>query len=198
MFFVGRGESSVLSDTVELDCDDSYLGLPEKVRSIARWAKEHEYNFMLKCDDDVVIRPLELLTMSGYQLFEYSGRANRPPQPYVVPMGFNYWLSKKCMGIVSEADLPTYGDNDDEKWVASVLWKHGISLTDDLRYGLHYQLLTPTTKRPLRAPRRPVPIEAAEPEYFSRCIHLPLDMDVKLAEFQRVFNRYVRGATNGQ
>ena len=61
-FFMGRGDSLLKNDEVTLNCDDSYLGLPEKVREIARWALSHGYDYMLKCDDDTVIRPELLLT----------------------------------------------------------------------------------------------------------------------------------------
>ncbi len=186
-FFVGRGEGSVPEDAVVLDCDDSYMGLPEKVRAMARWAVEYEYDFALKNDDDVILRPAALLS-SGYEKHEYSGKANRPPQPYTVPFGFNYFLSKKCLKIVAEAELPE--TNDDEKWVAKNLWDHGIELHDDPRYCLHSQLMTPIERRPLRAPKRDIPNFAPEPEYLSRCIHLPYDEDVKLAEFKRVYHRY--------
>jgi hypothetical protein len=193
IFFVGRGETEVPIDVIELDCDDSYQGIPEKVREIARWAKAKGYTFMLKCDDDVVLRPSALL-YSGYEKYEYSGRANRPPQPYTVPFGFNYMLNKKCIDIISEAPLPD-GSNDDEKWVAKNLWDHGIELTDDSRYFLHSKLLEPpvNARRPLRAPIRPTPYVEKEPEYFSRCIYLFTDLDTKLEEFKKVFNRFVRG-----
>lgn len=190
-FFVGRGEREV-KGVVELDCDDSYQGLPEKVRAICRWAKEHEYDFMLKCDDDVVLNPVALLS-SGYEKHKYSGRANRPPQPYTVPMGFNYWLSKECIEIVSKAPLSDSGSNDDEKWVAKNLWEHGIELKDDQRYHLHFRPLEPVTKRSLRAIIRPgafVDPSKPEPVYFSRCIHIGGEQHVKLAEFKKVFNKY--------
>ena len=193
VFFVGRGETQAPKDVVELDCNDKYEGLPEKVRAIARWAISHDYDFMLKCDDDVVLKPAALLT-SGYEKHDYIGRANRPPQPYVVPMGFNYWLSKRCMEIISKAELP--GNFDDEKWVAKNLWDHGIVLVDDQRYALHTKLLDPP-KRSLRAPRRETFIvPTLEPEYFSRCIYLPETIEVKLAEFKKVFNKY--GGYSGQ
>lgn len=193
VFFVGRGDAELPEKTVKLECDDSYQGLPEKVREIARWAKEHEYDFMLKCDDDTVVDPARLLS-SRYEDHEYIGRANRPPQPYVVPMGFNYWLSKKCIEIVSESPLPLDGSNDDEKWVAKNLWDHGIALTDDFRYALHTKLLEPP-KRELRNPRALrrdfyIPLPEKEPDYCSRCIYLQESLEVKLEEFKKVFDRY--------
>lgn len=193
-FFVGRGDLVVPEYVVQLDCLDDYQSLPDKVRSIARWAKEHGYDFMLKCDDDCVIKPVELLS-SGYENYEYSGKANRPPQPYVVPMGFNYWLGKKSIGIVSEAPLPE--DFDDEKWVAKTLWDHGIVLTNDDRYYLHVDpfpvavidTYTRRAARPLRAVPRPT-VTPFERKYFSRCIHIAGEQHTKLEEFRKVFIRY--------
>jgi len=186
--FVGRGKGTPSEGVVELECDDSYQGLPEKVRAIARWASMQGYNFMLKCDDDTVLNPVKWLA-SGYDKHDYSGRENRPPQPYVIPMGFNYVMSRKCMNIISKAPLP--GNFDDEKWVAKNLWDHGISLVDDKRYTLHIKLLGHVDKRPLRAPKRNVYITPGkEPEYFSRCIYLQEPLDVKLQEFKKVFAKY--------
>ena len=190
--FVGLGDLPISEDVVALACDDSYMGLPSKVQEICRWSNAHAYDFTLKCDDDVVLDPATIL-LSGYERHEYSGRANRPPQPYTVPMGFNYWLSKKCTTIMSEAPLPDVG-NDDEKWVASHLWSNGIILVDEPRYSLHTKLLEPLNKRPLRALNRHryLPMQEIEPEYFSRCIHLGEEQEIKLAEFKKVFEKYVR------
>ena len=57
-FFRGRGATrEPLADEIFLDCDDSYEGLPNKVQEIVRCAHSHEYDFVLKCDDDVVVKP---------------------------------------------------------------------------------------------------------------------------------------------
>ena len=44
-------------DVIELDVDDSYRGLPRKVRAMASWAYYAGYKRMMKCDDDVFIVP---------------------------------------------------------------------------------------------------------------------------------------------
>jgi hypothetical protein len=107
-------------------------------------------------------------------------------------MGFNYWLSKKSMEVVSEAPLPPDGSNDDEKWVAKHLWEHNIQLFDDNRYYLHQQLSQEVldSRRPLRAPTRPKPMIPLEPEYLSRCIHICAEQNIKIEEFYRVFARH--------
>lgn len=198
-FFVGRGEGEVSEDTTAVDCDDSYNGLPEKIRAIVRWAYENGYEYMLKCDDDVVLNPVELLN-SGYDQFPYTGKFNRPANhvdPFEVPMGFNYWLSRSCMEILKDADLPK--DYDDEKWVAENLHrKAGIHLVRDPRYKLHTQRTVDLQTRALRpVSRRPGRIATlppqAEPNYFSWCVYLDVGanptvpMEVKIKEFKKLF-----------
>lgn len=191
-FFMGNGEPREFEeDEVALDCSDKYEHLPEKVQAITRWALSRNYTHMLKCDDDVVLRPNALLG-SDYERFDFSGKANRPPQPYVVSFGFNYWLSRKSMEIVSKALLPPDGSNDDEKWVAKNLWDHGIELTNDNRYRLHMGgevYPDQVFRRALREPRTTHPIR--DPEMLSRCIHMEgATEEQKLAEFTKVFLKY--------
>ncbi len=201
-FFVGRGEGSVPSDTIVLDCDDSYQGLPDKIRAIAKWAYDkEEYAHMLKCDDDVVLKTDALLS-SGYDRTDYTGRINRPTTahtPYTIPMGFNYWLSRRCMSIVKDAELPL-NSNDDEGWVAGVLYKEGIRLVNDERYRLsHGVQVTRPLIRQGRALRRPDLIVDRN-SVFSWCVFLEgnsgncIPIETKLQEFYALFNNmYPRG-----
>lgn len=188
-FFVGKGEGKLPADTIVLDCDDSYQGLPSKIKAIVCWALEHGYDFILKCDDDVVLLP-KALQSCGYEQNDFSGKINRPAQPYAVSFGFNYWLSRKSMEIVAKSELPL--DFDDEKWVAKNLWDHGIQLVNDNRYKLHmggevYPEIM--FHRALRPARSIVPIK--NPEVFSRCIHMEgAEEDLKLTEFRKVFAKY--------
>lgn len=198
-FFVGNGEGSLPSDTVTVACDDSYAGLPEKVREIARYAYSNGYEHVMKLDDDVVTKPHALLD-SGYDQYPYSGRANRRPttsDPFWVPMGFAYWMDRKCMEAVSKADLPV--SNDDERWVAENLYKAGIELQDEKRYHLYTGGLL---DRPIRL-NRPLRIgraaqdEGAMRNGFAWCMffepggipqHFPVE--AKIAEFHRIFQKF--------
>ena len=191
-FFMGRGEPrEFLIDEVELDCSDKYEHLPEKVQAIVRWALERDYSHTLKCDDDCVLMPKTLLA-SGYEDHDFSGKANRPPQPYVVSFGFNYWLSRKSMEVVAAAPLPPDGSNDDEKWVAKHLWYHGIELFNDCRYKLQMggEVYPEMEFRRNRVTaRRIAPIR--EPDIISRCIHMEgASEEQKLREFRIVFQKY--------
>jgi len=205
-FFVGRGEPIVdTAGVVELDCDDSYWGLPDKVRAIARWSIAHGYDYMLKCDDDVLVLP-EMLLTSGYDRQPYTGRINRTPtddRPYAVPIGFCYWLSRQCMELIKDEPTPTK-HNDDELWVAGILHKHGIHVTDDRRYRLHTgEFLTPSKRRPLR-PIRPCVaynMNVAHGE-FAWCVYLEsgainqVPIEVKLHEYELMRQHYKNSGTS--
>jgi hypothetical protein len=204
LFFVGTkdrmDEIPQGEDVVALDCPDGYMFLPEKVRAIARWAVDKEYSHVMKCDDDTVLMPEGLLG-SEYEKYDYVGRANRPPVPEVpcwVPMGFNYWMSKRALKLL--VDEPLFeNSNDDEKWVAMMLHKGGIDLHDDVRYRLHYGVSLATPNRPLRAPKRPLtPLNARNrmdeyPGTFSWCIFVEgfsgnrIPLEFKIKEFHKVF-----------
>lgn len=195
VFFVGRGMETK-EGLVRLDCDDSYQGLPEKVRAIAKWSFDHGYQHMLKCDDDTVLRPVELLN-SSYERHKYSGRANRFPgrtQAYTVPVGFNWWIDRECMAYVSVAELPTNGSNDDEKWVASVLHRKGISLTNVPGYEIHCGYKYPD-RPPSRIyrPAPPAPLPGISDSALSWTIFLEADsgnsvpLEQKISEFKSTF-----------
>jgi len=196
-FFVGHGDPIKDPDrVVQLDCSDHYEHLPEKIRAITRWADARGYEYMLKIDDDVVVRPSELLA-SGYDQRPYTGRSNRPESPYAIPMGFCYWLDRQCMKIISSAELPGDGSNDDEKWCAYNLSTHGIFLYDDRRYFLHQQrfLVQQTTPRPLRAPKRPVPDTSMWgpqqfPGTFAWCVHIAGELEDKIGEYHKLFEKH--------
>jgi galactosyltransferase len=198
LFFVGRGEPLVdsSSDTIELDCSDKYEHLPEKVRAICKWALEHNFSFMLKTDEDALLRPNDFLN-SGYDRHEYSGRSNRPESPYPVPYGFGYCMSRKCMEIISKASLPSNGSLDDERFCAETLSQHNIFLHDDRRYFLH-QLRIPIEerpRRPLRAPKRPHPDQSMwgntpDPNCFSFCVHVAAELEEKLEEYRKLWIRH--------
>lgn len=197
-FFVGRGDTSLKDPegVVELDCSDKYEHLPEKIREVCRTSLRQGYSYLLKCDDDVVLKPNDFLS-SGYDRFAYTGRSNRPESPYAIPFGFGYVLDRKCMEIIANSELPGDGSNDDEKWVAYNLYQHNILLQDDRRYFLH-QMPMPMEakpKRPLRAPVRPTPDMSMygnnpNPNTFSYCVHVAGEIQEKIAEYNKLWLRY--------
>ena len=193
-FFIGRGNHRDYSaDVVELDCGDGYESLPEKVRDIARWALANGYDYMLKCDDDVVLLPSKLLT-SGYEHADFTGHQNSSKENPVPPYGFCYWLSKCSMQIIAEAELPR--DNYDEGWVRTKLYEHGITLRHDPRYTLHFGKKEDyvSKRRPLRFSRANTMLAERPPEgTFAWCMYIPwlgyknLSAERTIEEFKKVF-----------
>jgi hypothetical protein len=53
--FIGRPDNKLHADEVMLDVDDSYECLPAKVKAVAGWALTHDYDFLLKLDDDTYL-----------------------------------------------------------------------------------------------------------------------------------------------
>jgi hypothetical protein len=192
-FFVGRGNVASTPDEVVLDCGDGYESLPEKVRAITRWALEKGYDYLLKCDNDVILLPTKLLT-SGYEQYNFTGHKNASKEDPVPPYGFCYWLSKVSMQIVAEAVLPS--DNYDEGWVRTKLYEHGISLHHDPRYFLHFGKKEDyvSKRRPLRFARENtiLPIRPVEGT-FAWCLYIPwlgyknLPVERNIAEFHKVW-----------
>ena len=103
-FFLGPSTREPQADEVFLNCDDSYQGLPSKVRAIVRWALAHGYDYVLKIDDDVIVVPHKLLA-SNFQSYDFVGHRN-DIRPYPVPYGFCYWMSKRSLVLVASAELP--------------------------------------------------------------------------------------------
>lgn len=182
MFFAGRNVE--LAHTVSLDCDDSYQGLPDKVREIMRFAYRHQYDHILKCDDDVVIDQKGLLS-SGFELWDFVGHESSPKSS--VPYGFNYWLSRRAIEIVAQEPLPT--NNNDEAWVTHALSKHSIRLHNDPRYRLHIEQYQDwnDNRRPLRKSAKQ---NLPDRKYFSWCLHnKTVSLEASLVEYERLFKK---------
>jgi hypothetical protein len=204
-FFRGRGAlREPLDDEVFLDCDDSYAGLPNKVQEIVRWAYSNGFDYVLKCDDDVVLRPSAMLS-SDFSHYDFTGCQEPSCKPGEIrtPWGFCYWLSRKAMKLVIDSPLPgkmgsihSHEHNNDEAWVSTVLHYKGIFLHSDVRYYLHTGKPEPRPelqcKRPLRRPKPPekVPVDGA----FAFCVYLNWDgfhmtpTEVIVREFYKLFS----------
>lgn len=169
-FFVGKSEDSrdhlnLKSDEVSLGCDDSFMGLPWKVKDICQWAVGKVYTHIFLCDNDTYVKPLELMT-SGIFRYDYQGFFKVPledgPFPYrdVDPNGVNhvyehcypwasggrgYSLSRLAFCEVAEK-FPNQNEWAEDLWVGQIIGRaaeknilkpaiHGVS--KDL-YSMHY------------------------------------------------------------
>ena len=196
-FFRGTGATrETLPDEVFLGCRDDYAGLPNKVQEIVRWAYEHGYDYVLKCDDDVVMLPVAMM-LSGFDNHPFTGCQEPACKQGEIqtPFGFCYWLSRPCMELVLAAPLPTH--NNDEAWVSTILYTNKIFLHHDGRYYLHRGGQPKPPVRGLRAQRRDRPTLIEPPSgAFAFCVYLNWNgfhctpTEVNLAEFQWLFERY--------
>lgn len=116
-FFVGGDGPAEREDEVVLPVDDSYAGLPAKVKAIMAWALERGHDSVLKLDDDVYLVPSRL---PRYEGFDYVGnfrmRNGNFPSDYC--SGFCYLVSRQSMEVIASAPLT---DNMEDRWVGNTL-----------------------------------------------------------------------------
>jgi hypothetical protein len=123
-FFLAEQPREPLADEVFLPCRDSYEFLCEKMREINRWAHAAGYQLMLKVDDDVIVFPTRLIFPQGH----YVGWKQEPEKANWCS-GMTYWLSRDCMKVMSEAELPETSvacPAPEDRWTGGELKKAGI------------------------------------------------------------------------
>lgn len=184
IFFRGRGATrDPKPDEVFLDCGDAYLDLPEKVQAIFKWGYEHGYDFVAKCDDDVVLLPQKWY--AGFHRTDFSGWQDPGCKTLETKTcwEFLYTLNRRCMKLVIDAKLPgepgshwNYKHGNDEAMVASILHYQGIFLTHDPRHFIYggnpEDFLKLRPKRSLRFTRVTPPKRELTPDIFAAVIYL--------------------------
>ena len=156
-FFIGRAYRLFhWDDEVILSCPDDYNGLPYKTKAICQWAWNHDYTHLFACDTDTFLMPERLLN-SGFENYDYVGHFNGSRGiPNVVygkcyswaSGGSGYWLSRKAMKIVKDADpaklsaCPLTAIPCEDLWVGQVLGPliatNDIIVSHDPRYASGY------------------------------------------------------------
>jgi hypothetical protein len=143
-FYVGEGPSVNEPDVVQLSISDSYDGLRDKTPEALRHALQFEWDWLLKCDDDVYVVPerLEDALKSAQLFYGYDKRETRPHEPHYVgcvtrpPDFYGYggayfldrWLTTRIMRTEAEdrikhADMfnPSLGEDG---WIGHLARKH--------------------------------------------------------------------------
>lgn len=123
-FFLARQTRDPLADEVFVDCGDGYEQLCAKVREMNRWALASGYDLLLKVDDDVIVFPTRLVFPQGH----YVGWKQEPEKANWCS-GLTYWLSRDCMKVMSEAELPETSiavPAPEDRWTGGELMKAGI------------------------------------------------------------------------
>jgi hypothetical protein len=127
-FFLGLGGINA-TDEVSLNVDDGYLSLPEKTQAMCKWALDHNFDYMYKCDTDTLVSPANLAL--SFHEFDYMGGENADNVSFFhEPVSFasggaGYWLSRKAMEIVVNSIKPP--TNAEDVFVAWALKGEGIS-----------------------------------------------------------------------
>lgn len=118
----------VYADGKTLGCDDSYEGLPEKVKSLCAYALENGYDWLLKIDDDTMLFPQRLVVpTSGDYIGRVRGALTRlSGYPGSYCSGGAYWLSRRAMEIIAAAPLDPAMTFED-CWVGNVLYHQGVT-----------------------------------------------------------------------
>ena len=132
-FFVGGPKER--HDEVSLDVDDSYAGLPAKVKATMAWACERGYDAVLKVDDDVYVATDRLPRYDA----DYVGnfRAHNGPYPADYASGFAYFLSRRAMEIVAQAPLTE--DSMEDRFVGNLLSRQrNLRCLDEKRFVCLY------------------------------------------------------------
>lgn len=124
-FFLGGSNGIPGIDEVFLDVPDDYDSLPLKTQAIMKWALDHGYDAVFKCDDDTYVFPDRLLTILPTTAYE--GRINGSNvqlAPKGWCSGFAYWLAGEAISIIANAGKPTHRAED--LWVGMILNAKGI------------------------------------------------------------------------
>lgn len=197
-FFRGTGATrEPKDDEIWLSCRDDYAGLPEKVQAIFKWGYEHEYDYVMKFDDDTALKPKAWL--DGFHRCDFTGCRESACKPNEIqtPYGFAYVLNRKTMKLVIDAPLPSHGN--DEAHVSTVLYTNGIFLTPDHRYFLHRGGRPKPEFRSLRAPKRDAPFVAVpSPDAFAWCVYLnwagfhQTPREELMKEYYYLYERYAK------
>jgi len=167
-FFFGRTKDTgrmQYPDEVFLDVDDSYNGLPDKIKAVCKWSLEHGYKHVFKVDDDVLVFPDRLLR-SGFRSHDFIGSFRGPSGGYLAGYpsgGPGYWLSEKAMRIV--ADAKPNGDWAEDRFVGNALAQAGIKCHNDQRYRIP---MSGTT----------ILKDTGQDAVISLCCHPPAQIDV--------------------
>lgn len=111
---------------VVLDVDDGYTGLPAKVQGMCKWAYDKGYEYIFKTDDDCYVNP-RILTRLPLRDRDYLGRFRGASGGYPAnyASGFGYFLSRRAMKLVIEAELTP--DWAEDRWIGNLLAQHKVT-----------------------------------------------------------------------
>lgn len=129
-FFMGNTatEEHKADDVVILpDVSDKYLfGLQEKIQGMCKWALEHNFDVMIKVDDDSFIYPSLVPYLQQIDGVDYGGLIYGG---YCVSGGCGEVYSRRAMEAVANSPLEVHPEQRhwEDWWIASVVRDAGIT-----------------------------------------------------------------------
>jgi hypothetical protein len=117
-FFYGRSPNSKMTprpDEVFLNVLDDYDHLPHKMQAIYRWAFEHKYDYVFKCDDDTFVK-IDRLMRTDYENHDQMGffrcrcKDQSRCQDYITG-GCGYFLSRRALQLLVNAPLTHWAED---------------------------------------------------------------------------------------
>jgi hypothetical protein len=136
-FFYGEGaERDPLEDEIFLKCPDTYESLPIKVQMIIRWALQHGFEYIYKCDDDTFCY-IDRLLASDFREHDQVGYSpcflqREPGNANYIVGGPGYTLNKQSMELVANGSPFHTGAEDLQ--VGHALVKRRMNRHVDLRF----------------------------------------------------------------
>ena len=187
-------------DGARLGVSDDYWSLPQKTKALCKYAIQHEYDYLLKVDDDTYVHPDKLSIPSA----DYTGiriKANDlgfPPTfptmpkgtyPYDYASGGAYWLSRKAMEIIVATDINDWAE---DRWVGQALARNGINFVELPDYLFYCERsIEPYLLRDFTLLTQ-IPSSAHLREYHRKfCLKTPKMFDVSREEFDALNDRLV-------
>lgn len=162
-------------DGARLGVSDDYLSLPLKTQALCRYARDMGYERLLKIDDDGYIRVDKLTIPTA----DYAGARNVPndygwngelarpsspagTHPYSYANGGAYWLSSRCIHIISEANITDWAE---DRWVGNTLGRVGTELVEIPGY----KSVGPCNLPPFLTPETVILMQIPNPEDLLTC-----------------------------
>ena len=114
-----------LNYEIFLDTPDWYFENSRKMKAVVRYALAHEYDYLLRLDDDTYFWPERLEEyLPQIEGNDYVG-ASTDPKAKFHPGGCLF-LSAHAMRLVEGSNLGNWAD---DVWIGDVMKKHGVPLT---------------------------------------------------------------------
>jgi hypothetical protein len=178
-FFFGGGEARCADEAV-LPVGDGYEDLPGKVRAVCRYAVASAYDGLCKLDDDVYLVPARFFA-ARFEAFDYVGnfRSRNGKYPADYASGFCYYLSRRAMEIVAEAELTE--DTFEDRWVGNLLdaVRPRLRMLDEKRFMCSYPGIdapdklwgSPIGRTHIALAQYPAHLFAGLHQWHTRCFH---------------------------